>query len=179
MNFYKYRFNGALAQDKRDAYSEKKCYLVECRDGNHQLKDLINYIAKNGNGGHSFDIVVDSGDRRREKRFFWDGDGPDHINSVVESKTGEDKELVGILLTALSRVRHLTCINEYDDRPELNKYKQALAKIEELVEPLLSGADFDDYMKDALREIKYICGNDDSAEQKLKDIKYLAEENLK
>lgn len=179
MNFYKYRFNGAMAQDKRDAYNEKKVYLVECRDGEHNLRDLINYIAKNGNGGHSFSIVVDTDDKRKEKRFFWDGDGSDHINAVVESKTGEDKELVGILLTALSRVRKMAYVDEYDERPEIEKCKIALENIEDLVRPLLDGADFDDYMEDALREIKFVCSNDDPADQKINDIKYLAEEALK
>lgn len=176
MNFCEYQY--AVAQDKRDAYHERKCYLVECRDGEKQLQKLLKYIAENGNGGHSFAIVVDPGDKERERHFFWDGDGADHINAIVASKTGEDKELVGILLTALSRVRLLTWINEHDGNPEIDKYKKALVDIGELVSPLLDGADFDDYMKEALREILFICNSEDSEKQKITDIKFMAESSL-
>ena len=141
MNFCEYQY--AVAQDKRDAYHEKKCYLVECRDGEKQLQKLLKYIAENGNGGHSFAIVVDPGDKERERHFFWDGDGADH-----------------------------------DDSPEIDKYKKALVEIGELVSPLLDGADFDDYLKDALREILFICNSEDSEKQKITDIKFMAESSL-
>ena len=56
---------------------EEKIY-IECVDSENQLKQLITYLALNGNGGHSFTITVDPGDER-EKKFYWDGDGSDRI----------------------------------------------------------------------------------------------------
>ena len=179
MNYYSYLYGEKVAEYKKSEYNSKKYYLIECKDGEHQLRDLINYIGKNGNGGHSFDIVVDPDDKQNEKHFFWDGDGPDRIHAVVESKSGDDKELVGILLAALQRVQSISWVAKYDDNPEVGKYQSALQSINDIVTPLLEGAGLDDYMKDALREIKFICNNDDSAEQKIKDIKYQAEEALK
>ena len=179
MNYYSYLYGEKVAEDKKSEYNSKKYYLIECKDGEHQLRDLINYIGKNGNGGHSFDIVVDPNDKQNEKHFFWDGDGPDRIHAVVESKSGDDKELVGILLAALQRVQSISWVAKYDDNPEVGKYQSALQSINDIVTPLPECAGLDDYMKDALREIKFICNNDDSAEQKIKDIKYQAEEALK
>lgn len=62
---------------------ELDIYEVTCRDIEGQLKELIEYIAENGNGGHSFSIVVDPGDEN-EKKFYWDGDGGDYLKSVVQ-----------------------------------------------------------------------------------------------
>lgn len=42
-----------------------------------QVSELFNSIGELGNGGHSFDIVVDG-----EKTIFWDGDGSDYIANV-------------------------------------------------------------------------------------------------
>ena len=45
---------------------ELDIYEVTCRDIEGQLKELIEYIAENGNGGHSFSIVVDPGDENEK-----------------------------------------------------------------------------------------------------------------
>ena len=65
--------------------SDEKTYIVKCIDGEGALKRLIEYIGENGNGGHSFSIVVDpDGDTDQMKNFGWDGDGADRIISVEE-----------------------------------------------------------------------------------------------
>lgn len=56
-------------------------YQIKCKDPEGSLKSLIEYIAKNGNTGHSFSIVVDPKDEN-EKTFGWDGDGGDYIREV-------------------------------------------------------------------------------------------------
>ncbi len=61
--------------------TEETAYTVKCVDKEGTLKRLIEYIGKNGNGGHSFTIVVDP-DGDDTKSFGWDGDGSDRIISV-------------------------------------------------------------------------------------------------
>ena len=186
-NFYAYMYGGnkpskpsmeKVVEDKDD-YHTTKYYTICCRDGDGRLLDLINYIAKNGNGGHSFDIVVDQGDER-EKTFFWDGDGSDNIKSVVASKTGDDKELVGILLTALARIDFFTWIEGNAEEVDKQKLVTALSNINDITRQILEGAEYDDHMKEALREIKFIVNaSNDPDDAKLKHIKYMAEEALK
>ena len=180
MNFFQYLYGEKVAQDKKSEYDENKYYLVKCKDGEHELRKLIDYIGKNGNGGHSFDIVVDPGSKDNERHFFWDGDGPDRIDSVVETKTGNDKELVGILLTALERVRRLTFAEGTSSDDEVKVLKTALDNIHDIIEPLLSGVEYEDDLRDALREVHFAVNNrDDSPETKLDHIKYIVEEALK
>lgn len=187
-NFYEYMFSAnkqnsssdeKFVEDKRDEYHTKKYYTICCRDGDNQLLDLINYIAKNGNGGHSFDIVVDSGDKEREQHFFWDGDGSDRIISVVSSKTGDYKELLGILFETLRRIESFTWIEGNEETVDKQKLINALTDIKDLARPLLEGAEVEDPIKDALREVKFILMNDDSTDEKLDAIKFIAEEALK
>lgn len=68
---------------KEGTRDNDKEYAVTCRDIDGTLRKLLEYIMRNGNGGHSFSIIVDPGDEREEK-FFWDGDGNDHIYDVIE-----------------------------------------------------------------------------------------------
>ena len=65
-------------------------YQVYCYDQEGQLKKLIEYIGQNGNGGHSFDIVVDpDGDKDERKSFGWDGDGSDRIFKVEKIQSAK------------------------------------------------------------------------------------------
>lgn len=58
-------------------------YKVTARDPEKNLKELIEYIGKNGNTGHSFEIVVDpDGGKENRKVFYWDGDGSDYVHKV-------------------------------------------------------------------------------------------------
>lgn len=56
-------------------------YTIKCKDRDNNLKDLIEYIKENGNGGHSFEIIVDP-KSESEKTFGWDGDGSDYIQDI-------------------------------------------------------------------------------------------------
>lgn len=53
----------------------------DSKDGSDFAK-FINYIGKNGNTGHSFDIVIDPDDKEHKKSFGWDGDGSCRIDKV-------------------------------------------------------------------------------------------------
>lgn len=182
MNYFTYLFNDKdkVAQDKKTDYREKKFYTVECVDGDERLKELLTYIAKNGNGGHSFDIVVDPGDKQNERHFFWDGDGSDRINAVVKTTTADDKELVGILLTALNRICSRTYPYAYSSDEEATNGRIALQDIQDIANSILDGAGFEDGLEEALREVKFACENkEDLAEKKVERIKDIVEDALK
>lgn len=50
------------------------------------VKSLLEYIQKIGNGGHSFDIVVDPENSEYRKKFDWDGDGSDKISKITATE---------------------------------------------------------------------------------------------
>ena len=180
MNYYQYLYGDKFVQDKKETYKTKKFYTVECIDSDGELKDLLNYIGKNGNGGHSFDIVVDPGDKQNERHFFWDGDGADRINAVVKTTTDDDKELVGILLTALNRIYMRTFIESQNSEEDAKNCRIAIQDISDIANDIIRGANFDDGLQDALREVKFAYMDDkDSAEKKLARIKDIVEEALK
>ena len=180
MNFFQFLYGDKVAQDKKESYNTKKFYTVECIDSDGRLKDLLTYIGENGNGGHSFDIVVDPGDKENERHFFWDGDGADRINAVVKTTTADDKELVGILLTALHRIYLETFIESQNSEEDAKNCRLAIQNISDIANDIIRGADFDDGLQDALREVKFAYMNEeDSAEEKLAHIKDIVEEALK
>ena len=55
---------------------------LSAKDSNGQLAELLNYIRHNGNGGHSFVIIVDPDLKENTKRFSWDGDGGNRIDEI-------------------------------------------------------------------------------------------------
>lgn len=55
---------------------------LSANDSTGQLAELLNYIRHNGNGGHSFVIIVDPDLHENTKRFSWDGDGGDRIEEI-------------------------------------------------------------------------------------------------
>jgi hypothetical protein len=65
-------------------YDQKKLTLY-VRDPDNTLEELLLYLKRIGNQGHSFAIVVDP-DQHGGKTFHWDGDGADSIGSVDVSK---------------------------------------------------------------------------------------------
>jgi len=57
---------------------------IKTRDVDGNLIKLISYIAENGNGGHSFEIIVDPETSEYKKEFCFDGDGPDYIKEITK-----------------------------------------------------------------------------------------------
>lgn len=72
---------------------------IEYRDGGGKLEELLDYIKKIGNIGHSFSIIVDLGDSEYEKKFYWDGDGADSIKSIKVSEIKEEDLLKKSIIT--------------------------------------------------------------------------------
>ena len=72
----------------------KKITLV-VRDGEGTLESMLETIKGIGNGGHSFNIVVDPEVKEKlsERTFYWDGDGSDSIKSIdCETIIDESKQ---------------------------------------------------------------------------------------
>ena len=89
MNYYEYLFGDKQVMDKAPS---RDAYMVLCNDVEGTIPRLINAIGKHGNGGHSYEIVLDP-DTKEKESFFWDGDGSDRIDGVVKiEKEGDDKD---------------------------------------------------------------------------------------
>jgi hypothetical protein len=58
-----------------------KTITIVAHDQDNSLENLIEFIKTNGNGGHSFEIIVDP-DGDDTQTFDWDGDGGDSIQSI-------------------------------------------------------------------------------------------------
>lgn len=105
MNFYDSLNNrkSSIAEDAAPNNGKTR-YIIDCRDYDRNILNLIRMIKKNGNGGHSFNIVVDpDSNGKSDMTIFWDGDGSDRINSIVEVEKGDD--LVGLLLANINTIR--------------------------------------------------------------------------
>lgn len=55
------------------------------KDSGENLKEILDCIKNCGNVGHTFNVVVDPDEKEglEERKFCWDGDGSDYIESVV------------------------------------------------------------------------------------------------
>ena len=66
--------------------------VVDVKDSEGQLKELIDYIKDVANAGHTFDVVVDPGNEDWEKSFEIDGDGAFSIKEVKFEKDDDKVE---------------------------------------------------------------------------------------
>jgi hypothetical protein len=66
-----------------------KKIIITCRDRDNNLEDLLEYIQSIGNGGHSFEIIVDPTTSNYTKTFYWDGDGSDRIEGITVERMEE------------------------------------------------------------------------------------------
>ena len=64
-----------------------KQIVIECRDPDGRIKNLLDYIKSTANIGHSFPVIVAS-ESDHKKEFYIDGDGPDYIYSIKEKAKG-------------------------------------------------------------------------------------------
>lgn len=106
MNYYEYLFGDKQVMDKAPS---RDAYVVLCNDVEGTIPRLINAIGKHGNGGHSYEIVLDP-DTKEKESFFWDGDGSDRIDGIVKiHKEGDDKDgkiaLINMLLHTLDSIK--------------------------------------------------------------------------
>jgi len=109
-----------------------KTITVVCKDLDNSLEDLLNHIKTAGNVGHSFSIIVDPGDRDYEKKFGWDGDGSDHIESIkVENPKNETMTstacVAGFARPTIPSPVKRTWMGEIDSKKK-KKYEQPQVK---------------------------------------------------
>lgn len=144
-------------------------YFVFCNDADGTLKRLIEAIGKHGNGGHSYDIVLDP-DREDEKEiFFWDGDGSDRIDSIIAIPEGEGKEnvLVRMCLQTLDSINMQAKEASRKERKEWEEPPPTEEEREQILNDIihdshiiLKGANYVDNPRRNLRTIKEYCEND-------------------
>lgn len=150
----------SVAQDAAPKRKGDVRYLIDCNDQDHNLFELIKYIAKNGNCGHSFSIIVDPGSES-ERKFGWDGDGSDRISSVT--KCEKDDDLVGLLMANVNTMRWIAKGAIPDDdiadvRQKVDDPIEALKKIEYTCDTLLDG-DLRDNLRSPMDLCRIIIGN--------------------
>lgn len=87
---------------------------IKCsKQAAEQLSALIDCIAKNGNVGHSFGIIVDPDDKEKRKEFGFDGDGNARITEM-EIKDSEEKSVEKSIMTDWLNIRGCEVIKETD-----------------------------------------------------------------
>lgn len=174
-NFYESIFTkptSSVALDEKTS-TDRRCYLVSCRDGEGSLLLLINAIRKLANRGHSFNVVVDP-DSKDSETVFIDGDGSDHIGSVANLPANSD--FIGVLLSNVNTIRWIcngAIPSEEDPDRETDDPIETLKVIRTSCDTLLDGSEYDfgRPARDTLRQIVAFCDNADNVpDEKLKDI---------
>lgn len=116
-------------------------YEIKCIDSEGELKALLEYIKSNGNTGHSFGIVVDEGENKKD--FYWDGDGLDRIESITpikESKKDLKEGVWALPKDSLSR------------RKAMN-FKQELQRIKNDIYDIAGSDELFDNLDGAIKEL--------------------------
>lgn len=154
MNFYESLNKKASIAEDAAPNTRKTRYIIDCRDYDKNILNLIRMIKKNGNCGHSFSIVVDpDSNGKSDMTIFWDGDGADRINSIIEAEKGDD--LIGLLLANINTIRAIArgAIPDPDfpdDKPD--DPMTTLKTISDTCDTLLDGN-----IRDRLDTAKEVC----------------------
>lgn len=155
-----------------DAAPKKKSltggYFVFCKDSEGTLKKLIEAIGKHGNGGHSYDIVLDPDYKDEKETFFWDGDGSDRIDSIIAipEGNGKDNPLLRMCLQTLDSINMQAKEASRKERKEWEEPPPTEEERERILDNIihdsgiiLSGANYEDNTRRELRNIKEYCKN--------------------
>lgn len=127
----------AVAQDAQPK-RRKVRYIIDCSDQDKQLLNLLECIRATAKYGHSFSVVVDP-DAKGAKSFFIDGDGSDHIGTILECS--KDDDIIGLLLANLDIMR-MICRDATPDEETKTIAKDPSVAIKEIhttLDTLLSG----------------------------------------
>lgn len=142
-------------------------YFVFCRDQDGTLRRLIEAIGKHGNGGHSYDIVLDPDRKEERESFCWDGDGSDYIKSIIAIPEGEgdDNPLIRMCLQTLDSIKwqaeEMLSGDDTGEDPEPSK-EQMTQTFKDIVHDaslLLKGYKFDNEARNELVGIREYCDN--------------------
>lgn len=155
-----------------DAAPKKKAltggYFVFCNDSEGTLRRLIEAIGKHGNGGHSYDIVLDPDYKDEKETFFWDGDGSDRIDSIIAIPEGDGKDnpLLRMCLQTLKSINMQALEASRKERKEWEEPPPTEEERERILDNIihdsgiiLSGANYEDNTRRKLRNIKEYCKN--------------------
>lgn len=171
MNYWEYVQSESKEKSVLDeSYNTPKTYVIKCVDGSNSLLNLLKYIKENGNGGHSFEIVVDPNSKQNKRSLFWDGDGPDRITEIVRVKTGKEEELLNIMRDIIGEVRLVALEAEFPDIPitdsetEAAMLKQKIKEISKLTRVITEGEK--NPWQEKIEEIKKVLQKDESEEAK-------------
>ena len=205
---YMYGINKTSSAEKvvEDKAPKKKSltggYFVFCNDQDGTLRRLIEAIGKHGNGGHSYEIVLDPDYKEEKESFFWDGDGSDRINSIIAIPEGDGKEnpLLRMCLQTLDSInmqaKELSREKEEwgEPPPSVEEKKHIIDDIIHDTHLILKGANYEDCSRRAINSIKEYCdmcleglkeGNSNyesdknlTVEEVVKHIKEMANEGL-
>ena len=171
MNYYEYLFGDKQVMDKAPS---RDAYMVLCNDAEGTIPRLINAIGKHGNGGHSYEIVLDP-DTKEKESFFWDGDGSDRIDGVVKiEKEGDDKDgkiaLINMLLHTLDSIKWQADEPVDMESPKFREENEPPMTREQMLQVFkdiqhdahlcLSGCEFVNEERRALNSIKEYCKNE-------------------
>ena len=205
MNYYEYMFGEKQVMDKAPS---RDAYVIFCNDADGTIPRLINAIGKHGNGGHTYDIVLEP-DSSEKEAFCWDGDGSDRIDSIIKlngkdaDKDGKDA-LISMLLHTLESIKMQAeepgdlekpdIVRDLSGEEEKPMTREDMLKVfDDIIHDAqlcLSGCGFEDEKRHALDTIKGFCestinaiknGSDNkdlTREDDLKHIMHIAEEAL-
>ena len=106
-----------------------KTISIKVTDDENSLEDLIEYIKKVANIGHTFNVTVDPGNKDYEKSFEIDGDGTfyiDDIKSTISDTNVNDKE---------DNIEEIDIDNIVDDDEDLEEVDEIeIIEVEEALE---------------------------------------------
>lgn len=196
-NFYSYLNGGkeAVAMDKMPKKKKGECYTIFCRDAEGTLKRLIEAIGKHGNGGHTYDIVLDPDLKEEREVFCWDGDGSDRIYEIIDTTEMGENPVIRMCLQTLDSINMMAkeIAREKEEYgvppPSTDEKKHKLDDIIHDSHLLLNGANYEDNCKRKLETIRDYCKidieglkdgriKDLTVQEVLEHIKEIAEEGL-
>ena len=171
MNYFKYLF-GEDKQEKTvmDKAPSRDAYIIFCNDIDGTIPRIVNAIGKHGNGGHTFDIVLEP-DTEDKETFCWDGDGSDRIDSIIRlngkeaDKNGKDA-LINMLLNTLNSIYFQARDGSESDerRAEFQEPPLTTEEMRNIFENIihdakvcLEGCEFKDVKGRSLDNIKEYC----------------------
>lgn len=117
-------------QKLNEGLSEERAYVYEvrCRDVDGTLKEILECIKACGNIGHSFNVIVDPDEKEglSERKFNWDGDGPDYIDSIELVQSPEKVDEARLSREEFDRIKDLGLLDPDFFEPEEKDIQRAI-----------------------------------------------------
>jgi hypothetical protein len=124
------KLNPSEVKALNEGISEEDLYVYEvrCRDGEGTLKEILECIKDCGNTGHSFNVVVDPDEKEglSERKFNWDGDGSDYIESIELTQSPEKVDEARLRPEELDSLRAIGLLDPDLFEPEEKDIQRAI-----------------------------------------------------